>query len=212
MSEPQLQIRVDTRERGKIIQRLEGIEGLEMAFEEMDVGDYVLPGDLVVERKSGTDLILSVIDQSLWDKVAKLKSQHEQVVYIVEGDLFTARFHQQALDVHRALAHMIAVQGVSLVPSPDAENSAMLIYLMGMARQEGASALDRVAKPSKRRDAQVYLLTALPGIDAEQAEALLKHFKSARSVMAASPEALQEVEGIDPELAGRIAEVLDFGS
>ena len=87
MSTPELNIRVDTRERGKIIQRLEGMEGVHLAFEEMDVGDYILPNDMAIERKSATDFILSVVDKTIWDKVAKLKSQHEQVVYIIEGPM-----------------------------------------------------------------------------------------------------------------------------
>ena len=210
MSTPELNIRVDTRERGKIIQRLEGMEGVHLAFEEMDVGDYILPNDMAIERKSATDFILSVVDKTIWDKVAKLKSQHEQVVYIIEGDVYTARFHQKALDIHRAFAHMITDQGVSLLPSPDAENSAMLIYLLGLAGLPNAASPERAAKPPKRREAALHILSALPGIDADRAEALFKRFKGARGALNATSAELQTVEGIDAATAERIVEVLEF--
>lgn len=132
MSAPALPIRVDTRERGKVITRLEQNEGVSLEFVEMEVGDYILPNGVAIERKSATDLILSVVDGSIWEKVAKLKQVSEKVIYIVEGDLYTARFHQSALDVHRALAHMVIRHDVAVLPSCDAENSAMLIYLMGV--------------------------------------------------------------------------------
>ncbi|MFW5452153.1 ERCC4 domain-containing protein [Thioalkalivibrio sulfidiphilus] len=210
MNAPQLPIQVDNREKGRIIKRLEGIEGVSLEFVDMELGDYLLPGDLVIERKSATDLILSVVDQSLWAKVAKLKSQHAQVAYIIEGDLYSARFHQQALDIHRALAMMVVGHGVSILPSPDADNSGMLIYLMGLASAQGAASGERLGKPTIRRDAQLYLLGSLPGVDADRAEALLRHFGSARAALAADAETLALVEGIDPDSAARIAEVLDF--
>ena len=211
MENTALNIRVDTREKGKIITRLEGLSGVSLEFTEMDLGDYLLPGDLIIERKSATDLILSVVDKSLWDKVAKLKSQHEHVVYIVEGDLYTARFHQQALDVHRALAMMVVGHGVSVLPSPDADNSAMLIYLLGLASAQGAASIERVGKPTIRVDAQRYLLGSLPNIDEDRAKALLKRFGSARKALAATAEELAQVDGIDQETADRIVEVLEYG-
>jgi ERCC4-type nuclease len=211
MNAPALHVRVDTRERGRIINRLEALPGVTLEWVEMDLGDYLLPGDLIIERKSATDLILSVVDRSLWDKVAKLRSQHERVVYIVEGDLYTARFHQQALDIHRALATMVVTHGVTLLPSPDADNSGMLIYLLGLAAAEGATTAERPGKPAIRRDAQLYLLASLPGIDADRAEALLRHFGSARAALAADADALAQVEGMDAERAARIAEVLEYG-
>jgi ERCC4-type nuclease len=212
MNAPALHIRVDTREKGRVIKRLEGLAGVTLEFAEMDVGDYLLPGDLVVERKSATDLILSVVDRSLWDKVAKLKSQHSRVVYIIEGDLYAARFHQQALDIHRALAAMVVGHGVSVLPSPDPDNSGMLIYLLGLASTQGEGATERPGKPTIRRDAQLYLLGALPGVDPDRAEALLRHFGTARKVLSADAGALAAVEGIDDECAARIAAVLEYGS
>jgi len=211
MNAPALHIRVDTRERGRIISRLEALPGVTLESVEMDLGDYLLPGDLIIERKSATDLILSVVDRSLWDKVAKLSSQHERVVYIVEGDLYTARFHQQALDIHRALAMMVVTHGVTVLPSPDADNSGMLIYLLGLAAAEGTATTERPGKPAIRRDAQLYLLASLPGVDADRAESLLRHFGSARAALAADAVALAQVEGMDAERAARIAEVLEYG-
>ena len=136
MSTPEFTIRVDTRERGKIIKSLEAIEGLNLAFEEMEVGDYILPNGVAIERKSSTDLILSVVDKSIWGKVAKLREQYAKVIYIIEGDLYTARFHQQPMDIHRALAHMVIAHDVAVLPSPDAENSAMMVYLLALAALE----------------------------------------------------------------------------
>jgi ERCC4-type nuclease len=209
MTTDTIEIVVDTRERGKIIQKLESLEGLRLERRELDVGDYILPDGVVIERKSATDLILSVVDQSLWDKVAKLSASYRRVVYLVEGDLYTARFHQKSLDIHRALSDMIVHRDVSVLPSPDGENSAMLIYLMAQ-QAAGSPASMRTNEPTIRRDAQLYLLQGLPGIDEDRAEAMLRHFKSARRALAADAAELAQIEGLDSVTAERIAEVLNY--
>jgi DNA excision repair protein ERCC-4/Fanconi anemia group M protein len=211
MSEASVAIVADTREPAKVMQKLESLQGVSLERRELDVGDYVLPGGAVIERKSATDLILSVVDQSLWDKVSKLRASYERVVYIVEGDLYTARFHQKALDIHRALADMVIHRGVSVLPSPDGDNSAMLIYLMALQAAAETDKGQRTNKPTIRRDAQLYILEGLPGIDADRAEALLRRFKSAGRVMQADVAALAEVEGVDEATAARIVEVVNFG-
>jgi ERCC4-type nuclease len=49
-------------------------------------------------------------------------------------------------------------------------------------------------------------------VDPDRAEALLRHFGSARKVFAADASALAAVEGIDDERAARIAAMLEYGS
>lgn len=203
-------VTVDTREKGRIIQRLEELDSITLKFEELDVGDYLLPNGAVIERKSATDLILSIVDHSLNDKIARLKSNYEKPIYIIEGDMYTARFHQKALDIHRALAHMTLTLGVPVLPSPDADNSAMLIYLMALeaatAQQHGAS---RAPAPKIRYEAQKYMLQGMPGIDTDKAIALLKHFGSARKVFAADTAAMSAA-GLEEKAAEKIILALDY--
>lgn len=135
-----LPIQVDHRERGKILQRLQEADGVELQVVELEFGDYILPGGLVIERKSATDFILSVVDEGLWTNIAGLKQSHDRLVYVIEGDPYVARFHQKALDVHRAFARMVVEHGISVLPSADGEHTAMLIYLMGLAAAGGREA------------------------------------------------------------------------
>lgn len=134
----ELLIQVDSRERGKIIKRLQDIEDVKLETVELEFGDYLLPNQIVIERKSATDFILSVVDGAIWDNIAHLKETYQQVVYIIEGDPYVARFHQKALDVHRTFARMVVEQKISVLPSADADHSGMLIYLMGLTSMSTA--------------------------------------------------------------------------
>ncbi|MHB8254836.1 MAG: ERCC4 domain-containing protein [Acidiferrobacter sp.] len=139
MSTAELLIQVDRRERGRVVKRLEESEGVRLDMVDLEFGDYVLPNHIVVERKSATDFILSVVDEGLWTNIANLKPTYSRIVYIIEGDPYVARFHQKALDVHRAFARMTVDHGIAVLPSADADHTAMLIYLMGQAALEQAS-------------------------------------------------------------------------
>lgn len=136
MGATELSLRVDNRERGKCLKRLEEAEGVRLEMVELEFGDYVLPNNIVIERKSATDFILSVVDEGLWLNIENLKQTYDRIVYIIEGDPYVARFHQKALDVHRAFARMVVDYGIAVLPSADAEHTAMLIYLMGLAALE----------------------------------------------------------------------------
>lgn len=210
-AEKKIHLIIDKRERGKITEALEALPGVSLEFAELDVGDYVLGNGVVVERKSATDFILSVVDKTLYEKAGKLKAMYPRVVYLVEGDLYNMRFHQKAFDVHRALAFLSVTQDVPVIPSPDPEQTAMLIYLMAQDAQHalGQPISTRVNKPKLRAEAQVYLVEGLPGVDAERAETLLRHFKTAAKVFAADAESLQAAGGVDADSAARMRAVLD---
>lgn len=139
MSGTQFSIQADRRERGRILKRLEESEGVRLEMVDLEFGDYVLPNNIIVERKSATDFILSVVDEGLWVNIENLERLYAQIVYIIEGDPYVARFHQKALDVHRAFARMVVGHGISVLPSADADHSAMLIYLMGLSALEEAA-------------------------------------------------------------------------
>ncbi len=212
-TERKVSITVDTRERGKITKALEQIPGVTLTFAELESGDYLLGDGYAVERKSATDFILSVVDQSLMDKTAKLKARHAHPIYVIESgtrDLFTARFHQKAFDVHMALAYLTVLQQVPVLTTPDFEQSAMLIYFLAIDVQHHRSAkLDRRSnKPEVVTEAQQYFLEGLPGIDADRAETLLKQFGGVAQVLAAEPAALRSAARLSPEAAALLQEVL----
>lgn len=213
IAERRVAITADTRERGKITKVLEGIPGVALSFAELECGDYLLGAGVAVERKSATDFILSVVDASLVEKVARLKASVDRPIYIVEAgtrDLFTARFHQKAFDVHGALSYMSVIAQVPVLSTPDYEQSAMLIYFLAVDAQYrlGAKLNTRVNKPEVRADAQQYLLQGLPGVDAERAEALLKRFGSVAAVLNAPVAEWARVAGLDDETAAFVQEVL----
>lgn len=185
--------------------------GLQLVATELDVGDYDLGGGVRVERKSATDFSLAIMDRRLYGEVGKLKSTSDQVVYVVEGDMFAGRFHSDPALTHAAIAWMTAIQGVALLPSYSEAYTAELLFAMARLAQHGFGQppVMRNGKLFDPRGAQSYLVEGLPGITPLMANALLVQFGSAAAVFAASVDLLAQTPGISAALAQRIRKVLD---
>lgn len=209
-AEQPVHLKVDRREKGRIIEQLQALPLVTLEMTDLDCGDYVGAQGLAIERKSSTDFILSIVDGSLYERAARLRSRYPHPAYIVEGDLFTRRFHQKAFDVHAALAYLTVHYSMPVVASPDSEQTAMIIYLMAAeAEHRLGRPLDvRVEHPVETTEAQLYFLQGLPGIDAERAERLLQGLHSVQSVLAASDEELRNAAGLDDQMIADIRALL----
>jgi len=193
-------LKVDQREKGRIIKELEALPGMTLERTELDCGDYVGAEGLAIEHKSSTDFILSIVDKTLYEKAAKLRSRYRRVVYIVEGDLFTRRFHQKAFDVHAALAYLTVHYAIPVITSPDVEQTAMIIYLMASEAEHSAGPLNvRAEHPVELTDAQQYFLQGLPGVDAERAQRLLEELRTVPAVLGADDEQWRGIGGLDDQ-------------
>jgi Fanconi anemia group M protein len=183
--------------------------GLSLQEDELDCGDYDLGGGVRVERKSAMDFNLAIMDKRLFGEVAKLKASADHAVYIVEGDLFTGRFHSDPQRMRESLAWMTVEQCVALVPSASEGYTAELLFAMANTAQHGLPALPvlRNGKPFDPRSAQMYVVEGLPGINPLLAQALLTQFGHAGAVFSASAEQLAPVIGLP--LAQRVRKILD---
>lgn len=210
MSAGETTIVVDEKQKGKGLQQLDKL-GARLEFRKLEHGDYLLSDEAVVAVKSGTDFILNVVDGSLLDNVNRLRAEYERVILIVEGDYFTARFHQTAFDVHKGIGKLTILQQVPVLYSPGPEHTGALIFYLAENLQHHLEAAQdmRSNAPTLRFEAVQYLLEGLPGVGSEMAERLYKHFGTAQAVFAADVEALSEVEGMDEAKAKKIRRILE---
>lgn len=203
-----LEVAMDPRESRSPVARLLLERGIRIKTVPMTTGDYRVSQRIVVERKSATDFAASLRDGRLFEQLGRL-AQHETGVVLVEGDPFSARTGLSPASLAGALAAALADHRVSIVSVPDAQASADL--LTSLARRElrdGHAGPYRSERPAFHPEGQLlYLVQGLPGIGPVLARRLLEHFGSVAELAAASPEGLQEVDGVGPETAGAIHEI-----
>jgi ERCC4-type nuclease len=187
--------------------------GIALAPLEDDQGveRYVLSERLAVERRTGAGFFQAILDKTLFTSAIYLREAFDVPVLIVEGGFdYTHRsINPQA--VRGALTAMVLVYGVSVLASPNAEESASLIAMMARQEQVGVPEISLVPKrkAADSADLQRRVVEMLPGCGLRTARELLQHFGSVRRLANAGEAELRAVAGIGPARAAEIHRVLN---
>lgn len=209
-------LHVDHREPAKLIELLRGTDNLEVVVEALDIGDYVAFDEhgepiLIVERKTVRDLQTSVTEDAkrLFRQTKNMKAASGRGVVLIEGDLYSAtRLSLPSLT--GTLSYLIAVQGLSVVPTLDERHTAYTIVklLRHTAYGLGYQLSMRSSGPKDPEEAASFVLEGVPGVSAARARALLDHFGSIRAVANASADDLRQVDGVGPKTADLLVRTL----
>ena len=208
-----IRIVVDAAERRSGVYRaLAGLPEVDLEVVRLPVGDYLLGGDLAVERKTVDDFAASIADRRLFAQVTALKEAYARPVVLLEGALAAARTRMHPNALRGALSYLVAIEGLAVLPAADAEESALLLLQLARHVQHG---LRRPPEAVAKRGAtglaerQERLVGALPEVGPTLARGLLTHFGSAGAVLAAGEAELRAEPGIGPGRATAIRRLLD---
>ena len=198
---------VDDREaRSGTVAALEAVEGVDLRFGRLPVGDYEVDGVLFFERKTLPDLAVSIQDGRLFHQAWSLSVMPAPArgVLILEGtasDWSGIGMRREA--VQGALITVSVFFGVPLLRARDGEESArLMVYTAQQAKVMKRGALPRHAKrPKGKRRAQLAMLQGLPGVGPGRAERLLDQFGSVEAVLTAAADELAAVHGIGKQTA-----------
>jgi Fanconi anemia group M protein len=215
-----VEIVADQRELDSHIARdLSTRDGITTRLETLEVGDYVLSDRVVVERKSVSDFLDTLLgeDRSMFEQVKDATRNYARPVVVIEGeDLYGERnVHPNA--IRGALSSLAVDFGASVLFTRDAEDTADLLEVIARREQEDDDREVRVhGKKSQRtlEEQQEYVVSSIGEVGPVTARALLEHFGSVEAVMTASEEDLLEVTGVGQVTAERIREVVsgDYGT
>lgn len=208
-----IRVVADDRENaGGVILALRDRGDIAVEVRRLAVGDFIVEGNYVVERKTLPDFAVSVIDARLFRQAAAIAAGARSGVIILEGTAATAG----ALGVSReslqgALITVSVFYGLAVLRARDsAETARLLVYLGRQAQRFARGAHPRPGyRPKGRRARQLFLLQGLPGIGPERAEKLLEHFGSVQDVALASADELAAIDGIGGRTAERIRWALE---
>ena len=189
-----MKILVDVEERRSAVPRYLRALDVEIEFAILDVGDFVVSGEIVVERKTVADLHRSIANARLWRQVSRLAHCPRRAFLLVEGiDLDAGAISREG--VRGALLQVID-NGIAVLRSAGPADTAVWLRLVGI-RGDGRTPRGR---RGRRRSivSPAGLLTTVPGISPSLAASLLVRFGSVAGIAAAAPSDLEEVDGIGP--------------
>tara|TARA_Y100000310_G_scaffold57396_2_gene52609 strand:- start:2201 stop:4171 length:1971 start_codon:yes stop_codon:yes gene_type:complete len=210
----QIIIYVDSREQASSVTvKLSKMDAV-IKVKQLEVGDFVLSDQVVVERKTVEDFLLSLIDGRLFNQLTMMSSNYDSPLIILEGDqdeLYTTRnIHENAIKA--ALASIALNYRIPILYTHNVEETAKLVYLIAKREQLGSEKEIKLRVGRKGltvQEQQQYIMEGFPLVGPGLAKALLKKFGSIRPIVNATVKELQEVEKMGPKKAKKILEILN---
>ena len=211
------EIYIDSREasnrNGKRIATLLDGLGLETVVRKLDFGDYLIGGNVAIERKTVSDLANTLTKRFLFDQIFKMKEAYPKSIVLIEGYIGLLRkFRRISRESLCGALFALAQPNITLVPTIDYRDTAT--FLATSARQllkkrNTPPLIRHRIKAENVKEQQLFAVTGLPRIGPTLGDTLLKHFETVRTVFSSPKEKLMEIKGVGPQIAESISKVLD---
>ena len=209
-----MRVTIDYREKPSGLLELLRCDEVDIKVAKVAYGDYVINDAITIERKTGRDFLISLIDGRLFSQMSNLKRYCIHPVLLIEGSPFKTDL---AFDERAIRGALISIQAIWYVPvlySRSKEDSRDIMLMIGKQEEACSNVIPLRGgyRPRRLKSRQLFILQGLPKIGPRAAKRLLDHFGSVSAVMNATVESLMEVDGIGRLSAEKIREVLDIKS
>lgn len=200
---------VDTREPD-IIDTYFRENGVEVIRRQLDIGDYVVSLDTVIERKRREDFESSIIDGRLFSQAERLR-EIQNKIFIIEGNISNSRINRKAL--LGAYSSLIIDYNISLMFTRNIRATAELISAMVKHEQllrHKENKLFFGKKPKEIHQIQRKMLEVIPNVGPSLADKLLSQFNTIRDLSNSQKRTLLSVDGIGDKKADLIWKVFNM--
>ena len=175
----------------------------------LEVGDFILSDSrVVIERKTHSDFISSIIDGRVFEQVKLMKDNFSNPVIIIEGSS-NRYINENAL--RAAIASLITNFNISILNTKNSLDTAKTIYWIARKEQEEnkhSVSIKVGKKPKEMHKLQERMICSLPSINSVMSKRLLEHFGTVEKVFIADEKELRKVKGIGKKLANKIRKIL----
>jgi Fanconi anemia group M protein len=201
----QIKIIVDYREVPSKIPELLKDKGAFVELQKLNTGDFLINNDVIVERKTKEDFVLSIIQGRLFAQCSHLKKTNYHQMILIEGNPYTTHHDIDRQAVKGALLSVSLSWQIPIMYSSNPQDSADMLLMAGQQLlNERFHDLRRVYKPKRIQNKAMYFIQGLPGVGPMLAKALLEQFGTLENIMLASEEELKEVEGLGKTKARKV--------
>jgi len=210
-----MKIIIDHRDARGVLPRMLYDLGLEIDTQTLEVGDFIISEDVVVELKKVPDFVNSLLDGRLFSQAKELKENFMKPLYIIEGnlqDLFEIRnVHPNA--IRAAMISLLLDYQIPFLFSYSEHETANILYsLVKREQKDGGKSVG--LRGSKRvwtlEEKQQFLIEGLPLIGPKLAKNLLREFKSPMNILSANKNDMLDIDKLGPKKYKLIRDVLDL--
>ena len=209
-SKEKIKIIADNREKNSlVISELISL-GIDIELKHLKIADYIIKG-VVVERKTVSDFISSMINKRLLKQLKEL-GQYKERLLVVEGvdeqELYTDSENWTGMHPNSIRGFLLSILLKYRTPIIFTKNYLDTArFLSVLAKRKPKELPLNVNKKSlNKRERLQFILEGFPGIGPKTAKKLLKKFKTLKKIINAPEEELREILGKKTEIIKKIIE------
>ena len=187
---------------------------IEVKRDQLEIGDYLLPDSTVIERKTVSDFLSSIIDGRIWMQ-AKNLTQYENPMIVIETQNKWKNFYfSNAKYPHKVYYSTISTLAYSFsIPVITVDSRYDTIdFLEALWKKITSKPASRPVKKMRQTasfdEVRENVLAQIPGISIVKAKALLHNLKTIQKIAEANKDELTNIEGIGKKLAETIIKIL----
>ena len=206
-----LRIIIDEREKKSGIPKLLTAIGIKTEIKTLQIGDYIVGPETVIERKSVQDLMSSVFDGRLFDQCSRLKEHFQYPILLMEGNLDEIEsITENPLIFYGALSTVAIDFKIPIIPTPNASHTAkLLVSLCSKKESIKGPFLKKIKKSNNIQKQQLSVLCSLPGIGEKIAIRILEKYGSPFIALSATSKELGKIPGLGETRAKKIKGMLE---
>ncbi len=192
---------------------------LQYESKRLSVADIVVSERVGIERKEGADFIASIMDNRLFEQLLRLKEAYPEGAILIIEKLNDDTFENTGMkisSIYGALAFVSYKLGVSVIPSRNLEDTAIIIERIAYREQvkDNMPLLSRmVPKGMNIEERRAFIIEGLVDIGSIKAKTLINKFKTPFNVFKAikNTEITYTRTGKEKGIEGPLKEIKGFG-
>ena len=206
---------IDSREASRNKWVLKALADQKPKIEYLEAGDFLI-GDILIERKTPTDLAFSIKSGRLWRELEKLKlAENVKPLLLIEGSLsLVEKFTKwNPTSILGVILSIIIDFKIPIITVPSKKWTIILLSNLVKYMTANKKKTRPLRVKQKARTPQDYMrmvVEGLPGVSGVRAIALLEHFKTLKGLFSASVEDLVEVEGVGEKTAEKLWKIMNM--
>lgn len=207
---PKIPIIIDTREKQSLISANLIEKKANIEYEKLEIGDYLIE-DTIIERKTFSDFVGSMINKRLLSQLQEIK-KYPKYFLIIEGfDYEYNKFnvHENAI---RGMLLSIAMDfQIPVIFTENEKDTANFLILVAKRyeRPRPETSLRQSKTLKTPEEQKQFILEGFPGIGPVAAKNLLEKFPTLQEIFNATEEQLEEINRLDTNKIKKFRELLE---
>ena len=206
---PKIPIIVDTREKQSLISANLLERKANIAYEKLDIGDYLIQ-DTIIERKTFSDFISSMLSKRLHDQLIHLK-KYDKYFLIIEG--FYYNYNKFNIHENAIRGMLLSIANDFQIPiiytESESDTAKFLITLAKrFEKPKSTSSIRHLKNHKTLEEKKQFILEGFPGIGPVAAKTLLSEFGTLKNIFRALPTELHKIK-LDESQIGKFFKLLN---